>query len=579
MNTLEKILDNFPKGMTPREIQVSIFKEIAKAIDGGFKYILLDAGTGIGKSAIAMTLANFYESAYVVTVTKQLQDQYSDDHHITAIKGRGNFSCKSQTFFGRTFNCDDGYCQVATDKNYKCDYGVSKKGEGEIAFQDQMGEDWVYNTRGGKCNYWDQKVEAINDSVTLMNYSSFFPELNYIPFFGKRELGIFDEVHNLEDQVMKQISLTISNDKIVKDYGQFLELEDELHLDLDDPMYVPPVIPAVGFKKPLPYWLEQIKELSVRYEVITRVEGMPKKVKRTFENMVQKLDTIIEELGNYPDEWILDADVSNQKITFKPIDVRRFCKKYFFDHVDVSLLMSATVLNKDKFCEWHGIDPKEVYYIYAKSPFDKELRPIYLKPVGKMSYRFKDQTKPRTLPVIREILANHPNEKGVIHTNSHEFARYINDYLRDSRIICYSGDGKSFKNRPNRDETISEFMDSDRPLVLVAPSVDEGVDFAGDLCTFQIIYKIPFPSLGDKQIKARMEKDKDWYAYKTVTSLVQAYGRGMRKHDDHCDTYILDADIEGVLKDKWRRCVYFLPEYFLEAIRDEKKKNLDAFMG
>lgn len=75
--------------------------------------------------------------------------------------------------------------------------------------------------------------------------------------------------------------------------------------------------------------------------------------------------------------------------------------------------------------------------------------------------------------------------------------------------------------------------------------------------------------MGNKQIKARMDKDKDWYAYKTVISLVQAYGRGMRHKDDYCITYITDSDINKVLKDKWRRCVKFFPEYFLEAITHE----------
>ncbi|MDY9924367.1 hypothetical protein [Methanobacterium sp.] len=36
--------------------------------------------------------------------------------------------------------------------------------------------------------------------------------------------------------------------------------------------------------------------------------------------------------------------------------------------------------------------------------------------------------------------------------------------------------------------------------------------------------------------------------------------------DDYCNTYILDQDIYGVLREKWRKCLYFIPEYFEEAI-------------
>jgi Rad3-related DNA helicase len=140
------------------------------------------------------------------------------------------------------------------------------------------------------------------------------------------------------------------------------------------------------------------------------------------------------------------------------------------------------------------------------------------------------------------------------------------DELSNPRLISYTNIKKNSRNKPIREDVIQRLMDSENPLVLVAPSVDEGIDLPDDLCRFQIIYKVPYPDMGNKQIKARMKKDPDWYAYKTVISLVQAYGRGMRHKDDYCITYITDSDINNVLKDKWRRCLKFIPEYFLEAI-------------
>jgi Rad3-related DNA helicase len=40
----------------------------------------------------------------------------------------------------------------------------------------------------------------------------------------------------------------------------------------------------------------------------------------------------------------------------------------------------------------------------------------------------------------------------------------------------------------------------------------------------------------------RMKRDKKWYAYKTVMTLMQAYGRGMRAEDDSCYTYIIGRE-------------------------------------
>ena len=86
---------NFPFER-PRDAQLETISEIRKAIAKGYRYIVLEAGTGTGKSAIAATLANMSESSYILTVTKQLQDQYLKDFkNFNLVKGRSNFQCKS----------------------------------------------------------------------------------------------------------------------------------------------------------------------------------------------------------------------------------------------------------------------------------------------------------------------------------------------------------------------------------------------------------------------------------------------------------------------------------------------------
>ena len=86
------------------------------------------------------------------------------------------------------------------------------------------------------------------------------------------------------------------------------------------------------------------------------------------------------------------------------------------------------------------------------------------------------------------------------------------------------------------------------PRVLVSPSMSEGVDLPYEKCQFQVIYKIPFPYLGDPQINQRKQQDPSWYAYKTIMTLLQAYGRGMRAEDDYCETYILDGNFRMLLR-------------------------------
>lgn len=575
--TYHQLINHFPEQYNPRQIQEQILKKIADGLDQGKHTILLDAGTGVGKSAIAVTLANYFNSAYIVTVTKQLQDQYQKDFGFQVLKGRNNWDCRAapqDTDKPRKAKCDDGICQVRSG-DYKCAYGVtnSETKEDYIAFKDSHGKIWSYRT-SAPCKYWDQKSTAINSNITLMNYASFFPEINYLPHFSDRFLNVFDEAHNLEDQIMQQMSINLSNERFNRDServeGELEKLgsENELSLvEMGDLLAKIPRIPhltSMDYTEDVEHILSLLMELQKSYTGLASLSDLSKKTRKHLASMALKLDNGIEELEEHPTEWIIDHNSTQEEIKIKPIDVNRFCGKYFFEHGSYNLLMSATILDKRCFSKWHGLNPEDVIYINVKSPFKKNRRPIIIDTAGPMSNKYIETTKPRTIPKVKRILEKHRNEKGLIHTHNHKLAVYLYDTLKDPRIMIYSFSGR---RGPRREDVIKEFMESEEPKVLVAPSVDEGIDLPGDLCRFQIIYKVPFPYLGDKQIMARKNKDPDWYAYKTVTSLVQAYGRGMRNEDDHCHTYIMDGSIEGVLTQEWMKCRKFLPEYFVEALQ------------
>lgn len=550
-----QIINHFPDGMTPRPVQEKILKEIAGGIRDGFHYILLDAGTGIGKSAIAVTLARYFETAYIVTVTKQLQDQYYDDFKYPVIKGRKNFSCLDARAFNKEVTCEDGICQKG---NVECDYGISPEGS-SICFVDVFNVNWYFKGEN-HCNYWEQKGRAVQSPITLMNYANFFIEMNFLTHFGKRKLGVFDEAHNIEDQMMDRISHTLANEKLKKHFKDYINILAEF-----GELRAVPQISDDAYMEDIDFWKIYLPKFVDNYLELVKLKDLTLKKRKKYARIIHKLRFIIKEFNEHPEDWIIDARKEEEQVIFKPIEVSRFVKDYFLKYTDYKLLMSATILNKEHFCRWHGIDPEDVLYIQEKSPFEIYRRPIYLKTAGSMSYKSKEKTMPRTIPVLKKILAYHSDDKGLIHTNSHELANYIYKELNDPRLIKYSPEG-TVKSGPSREEIIDKYKNSPKPLVLVAPSVQEGVDFPDELNRFQIIYKIPFPYLGDKQVAVRNERDQHWYGYKTVISLVQAYGRGMRNKEDYCDTFITDTDIYAVMNEEWRKCIYFIPEYFREAI-------------
>lgn len=75
----------------------------------------------------------------------------------------------------------------------------------------------------------------------------------------------------------------------------------------------------------------------------------------------------------------------------------------------------------------------------------------------------------------------------------------------------------------------------------MGPSLNEGIDLPGELCTFIIIAKVPYLSLGDKYVSTKMKLFKKWYNSVAVTNIIQGIGRGNRFKDDWCSVYILDG--------------------------------------
>ena len=498
---------------SPRTDQMETISEIIDAISQGYKYIVLEAGTGTGKSAIAATLSSIYDSSYILTVTKQLQDQYLEDFNgISLVKGRGNFTCSRDI----TLSCDEGKC---------------------IA-----GEESCENPKED-CDYYIQKHLALNSKTVISNYHYMFLELNYVGDFKKRELLICDEAHNLENVIMSQLKLEFS----LSDLSSYLKLDitDGMIYELENGDY--------------DVWLMFIHEVREKYlKELEKIRDVPKP------HLAEKIAFIKREIGDCnrfieniaydPYSWVFDYNQEYDILEFKPLKVDNYARNTLLEYGEVCIFMSATILDWKFFSKCLGIRENEIYAIRRKSPFDFKRNPVV--PIGEydMSRKCIGENAPKTLDIVKTILKRHENDKGIIHTVSASCKDYLIDNLNDSRLMEH--------NTQNRAEQLERFKKSNDPLVLVSPSMNEGVDLPGDLCRFQIMYKLPYPDLGDKQIMMRANADEDWYNYKTSLALVQTYGRGMRFEDDSCVTYFIDSRIsEYVRNDR------FLPESFKYLFR------------
>ena len=152
-----------------------------------------------------------------------------------------------------------------------------------------------------------------------------------------------------------------------------------------------------------------------------------------------------------------------------------------------------------------------------------------------------------------------PESRILVHTVSYALTKYLKDQIASERVISYT-------NPRERQRALDLYLGTERS-VLFAPSLERGIDLAEDDCRAIIVCKVPFPNLGDAQVKARVYGDRRhgqlWYAVQTVRSLVQMTGRGMRSQDDYCESYILDSMFTNNV---WRNDRSLIPAWWAEAL-------------
>jgi len=272
-----------------------------------------------------------------------------------------------------------------------------------------------------------------------------------------------------------------------------------------------------------------------------------------------KIEIFLKEYEADKDNWVLETNINEKtnlkELSLEPIWAQQYLNKYVWCHYDMVILMSGTILNKQMFSELNGLDSSRCSYYSMPSPFPLKNRPIYYMPIGKMSYLKKQETFQKYIPIIEKILNKYKDKKGIIHTNSFELADWIRGEISNERFV--------FHDSSNKEEMIKFHFKSKDNTVIVSPSVHTGVSFDNDKARFQIIAKIPYPSLASEKNKLRKQNNPEWYAYRTVSSLCQMIGRPVRSKNDYADTIIIDESFGDVLK----YSSHYIPNWLQESIK------------
>lgn len=277
-----------------------------------------------------------------------------------------------------------------------------------------------------------------------------------------------------------------------------------------------------------------------------------------------KLEWFLKEITSKKTRFIVDRGMEMLRgsmedcIKLLPVDVRDGggllwpAKK-----VQKLVLMSATINRKD--VEELGLDKRRVTFISAGSAIPAKQRPIYVPGTAALpgfSMSFKDQEKnlPQLVQFLEELLAKRP-EKGLVHlTYSLAAMLKLTELRKHPRLIWHSQGDKMQKYQ--------EFLAAPEGTVLMASGLYEGIDLPQALGRWQVLTKVPYPSLESPAIQYMAENDPEWYANEAVKVVVQSVGRICRTPTDWGDSYVVDSSFTR-LYDEYRE---LFPQSFQEAV-------------
>ncbi len=541
-----------------RPHQWTAIRQAMEAIqDPTVKVVFIDAPTGSGKTLIGECVRRLYspKTLYLCT-TKTLQDQVMRDFpYARLLKGRANYPTQNypnqfrpdeKDPYGDSISCAD--CAKTKVSASCADVGCSNPY--------CTGEHWKWVCPlcddPNLCAYNIAKQEALSpfSPLAVLNTSYYLTEVNGPGKFRGASLIILDEADTLERILLGHVEIRISA-MVRKKLGLTLPEKKTVPAAWDEWVKTK-ALPAI--KGGLDDVRSAIKSLGGQGSVRAIKE---RRWERQLESLAEQLSRC--ELAN--GDWIYCyAKSSNPDavpVIFRPIKVDWCARKLLWDHCEKWVLLSATFIDPYGMAEDLGLSPNEIRVVSVANTFPKNRRPVYVLPRADMSYKKKAQEMPLMVEAVREVLDAYPNERVLIHSVSYELTNALMQGLQSKRVMTYKSAGQ-------RDAILYRFKNTPA-AVLIAPSLDRGVDLPDDDCRVVVVCKVPFPDLSDKQTNARLysKGGSRWYAATTIRTIAQMTGRAMRSREDHCDIYILDSQF---LTNLWRKSKFLFPGWWREAV-------------
>lgn len=475
-----------------RDTQVAAMIQVVEAFNHGADVVMLDAPTGTGKTLLAEMVrrAGGFRNALYVCNTIGLQDQFlSDFPYAQLIKGRGNYIPLDGP--------PDATCADCSGK--ECTWCETP--DGDVA-----------------CPYKQARTRALQSQLSVTNTAYFIAEANHIGGFSGRDLVIADESDTLEG--------------ILTGYIEFRVPQKWLNrLGLDEPK-------KGSHGTTVTRWVSEVLTPALREWKCPLDDPLEKAAEERDKDTL--LGACVRFTSSDIEEWVRDNDAG--PVVYRPISCAAWGPELLWGHGRKWLCMSGSIISTREQVRSLGAMGLEVATVNVPMTFPVENRPIYIAPVADMSLKSQEADMPKMIAAIENIVANHEGDRVLVHCVSYRLADELFRKLSLSeRPEVRSRPMFTYRNSVERTGAFMKYQHAEG-AILFAPSMDRGFDFSDDLARVVIVAKVPFMSLGDKQVSRRMRAPggEEWYAVQAVRTILQMTGRGVRSATDSCETYILD---------------------------------------
>lgn len=437
------------------------------------------------------------------------------------MEGRGRYStgyvCSSLTLQDQ-FASDFTYAKVAKGRS---NYIV---GDGTYTADSCSGRGCQLCPDMDRCPYVVAREEAMAAPLSCVNSTYLLHQRD--PKWN-RDLLIIDECDVMLDELLSYAEVNIP---------QYMIREAAMKLPIKG-----------AHKRTLVKWLR-----NWQAQARTRLHGLREQDKRKWMGKIATVDRLLE-LGE--DNWLRQTHPT--ALVLKPLDVRATAQSDLWGRASKFLLMSSTVISDGLLLDEMGYQGGHGL-VRVPMQFPVENRLIHAGEGVTMTYKDRETCWPEMGEHLLRVVQEGEGPF-LVHAVSYKLAEYLAGYLLDRGV----DDAWVYSNSSERAKVLKRFKRMGG--VLIAPSMDRGVDFPDDEVRTVVVCKIPYPNLKDRVVQAKMHGPggQQWYAVQTVRSLVQMTGRATRGMNDWSRVHILDRSFKRLYSQNRR----LFPEWWRDAVR------------